>query len=160
MTDVRQWVYNLPVRLDARIERRDEWHYQMQVYQHQIDGQIEGEENVKNRILREQEYRSVLENTVFSLCPSGSGPNSIRLWESLGMGCIPVILADQLRLMGDASLWTAAAVMIPENQQSVNELPGILSEIRINKNLLDNKRMAVYELWNKYIKNGYDYINA
>ena len=33
-------------------------------------------------------------NSKFSLCPSGSGPNSIRFWESLSFGTIPVLLSD------------------------------------------------------------------
>ena len=34
----------------------------------------------------------------FSLCPGGSGPNTIRLWESLSFGSIPVILANDHKL--------------------------------------------------------------
>ena len=31
---------------------------------------------------------------VFSLCPEGAGPNTLRVWESLAVGAIPVILVD------------------------------------------------------------------
>ena len=31
-------------------------------------------------------------------CQNGSGPNSIRLWESMACGAIPVILSDMLDL--------------------------------------------------------------
>ena len=40
----------------------------------------------------------LLLNSKYTLCPSGSGPNSIRLWESLACGSIPIILSDTLDL--------------------------------------------------------------
>lgn len=36
-------------------------------------------------------YNTALMKSTFGLCPSGSGPNSIRLSECLAVGCIPVI---------------------------------------------------------------------
>jgi hypothetical protein len=45
----------------------------------------------------------------FTLCPSGSGPNYIRLWESLACGCIPVLLADTLDLPNH-KLWDESIV--------------------------------------------------
>ena len=43
-------------------------------------------------------YNKILLSSRYSLCPSGSGPNSIRFWESLACGSIPVLLADTLDL--------------------------------------------------------------
>jgi hypothetical protein len=43
-------------------------------------------------------YNDILIKSRYSLCPSGSGPNSIRFWESLAVGSIPVLLADTLDL--------------------------------------------------------------
>lgn len=37
------------------------------------------------------EYISVLENTKISLCPRGSGPSTLRLFESMSVGSIPII---------------------------------------------------------------------
>ena len=34
-------------------------------------------------------YANTLQRNVFALCPSGSGPNAIRLWEALGYGAHP-----------------------------------------------------------------------
>jgi len=42
----------------------------------------------------EDEYKHVLASSKFSMCPSGSGANSIRLWESLSYGSVPILLAD------------------------------------------------------------------
>jgi hypothetical protein len=43
-------------------------------------------------------YINIMRNSVFSLCPSGSGPNSIRLWEALAFKCQPLVLSDGLDL--------------------------------------------------------------
>jgi len=29
------------------------------------------------------------------LCPEGAGPNTLRLWESMAVGAIPVVFADE-----------------------------------------------------------------
>jgi hypothetical protein len=56
-------------------------------------------------------WRTLLDS-VFSRCPSGSGPNSILLWESLGFRCIPVLLADTLQLSGEPGEWEEAIVRL------------------------------------------------
>ncbi len=74
-------------------------------------------------------YASNLQRSVFALCPSGSGPNSIRLWEALCFGAIPVILADHLWLPGNAELWQQAALFVPETEEAVAALPGRLEAL-------------------------------
>ena len=70
------------------IVERDEWHYQGMVYRN------DSNTNTNNEI----EYKNILAESIFSLCPSGTGPSSIRIWESMSYGSIPVILADTLIL--------------------------------------------------------------
>ena len=41
-----------------------------------------------------QRYNNILSDSIFSLCPEGTGPNTIRLWESMAIGVIPVIFSD------------------------------------------------------------------
>ena len=43
-------------------------------------------------------YNTLLLTSRYTLSPSGSGPNSIRFWEALGVGSIPILLADTLEL--------------------------------------------------------------
>jgi hypothetical protein len=69
-------------------------------------------------------YNKILLSSKFSLCPSGSGPSSIRFWESLGAGTIPVILSDSMDLPSH-ELWNQTVVRIPEKQ--VNNIYSILS---------------------------------
>ena len=47
------------------------------------------------------------------MCPSGSGPNSIRFWESLAVGSIPVLLSDSLELPKH-KLWDDVIIRIKE----------------------------------------------
>ena len=73
---------------NCKIKRRNEWHYDCIVY----EGKSDTNQN------NEKEYSDNLVESKFSLCPSGSGPNSIRIWESMSYGSIPIILADSLVL--------------------------------------------------------------
>ena len=82
-------------RADVRFELAQEWFYEKLVYDHQLHG-LAVEDNSLNHLLdRTQEYNEILSDSVFSLCPEGSGPNTIRVWESLAAGSIPVIYSDQ-----------------------------------------------------------------
>ena len=78
---------------DILIEIKNKWHFEDIVYKKQIN-----EESIITDFCKDDEYRNLLINSTFSLCPSGSGPNSIRLWESLSVGSIPIILSDHLEL--------------------------------------------------------------
>jgi hypothetical protein len=89
MSDIRVKIFDIFSKyLDCFVKKRDKWHYIDMVY---------GKSNTTDTKL-EEEYKLNLADTIFSLCPSGSGPNSIRIWESMSFGCIPVILADTLDL--------------------------------------------------------------
>lgn len=74
------------------IEVSDLWHFNRVVYNFQVLN------NNKDRdAIEKQEvvaYNQLLSNSSFSLCPCGAGPNTLRLWESLGVGAIPVVLSD------------------------------------------------------------------
>lgn len=40
------------------------------------------------------EYKNVLERSRFSLCPRGSSPSSVRFWESMAAGSIPILISN------------------------------------------------------------------
>ncbi|WP_169517111.1 exostosin domain-containing protein [Azohydromonas australica] len=149
LSKARQWIFELPSRPNAHTLRRHEWHYQGPVYREQIHGDTEPDEAKVARQLKEQEYRQILEKSIFSLCPSGSGPNSIRLWESLGLGAIPVILSDRLALPGEYSEWRAAAVFVRESRTGVEGIPKLLSELCNSSDAIDRLRVAGRAIWLK-----------
>ncbi|HCE1506881.1 TPA: exostosin family protein [Vibrio parahaemolyticus] len=94
LSEARKRIFDLPKRDDAIVIERSEWHFEQDVYRNQLLGESEGEVKQRVRYQHEQEYIKVMEDTVFCLCPSGSGPNSIRLWEAIEFGCIPVVISD------------------------------------------------------------------
>jgi hypothetical protein len=127
----------------------DEWHFNKIVYDYQINEKIKQSENAIDTDLSEK-FKNVLSKSIFSLCPSGTGPNSIRLWESIGFGAIPVIMSDNLKLSGDYDLWQQAAVFCKEDRESILALPKILSSICVDSALMKQKREAMSKIWNLY----------
>lgn len=94
ISDVREKIFNLPARPDVFIKRRNKWHYEDIVYKSQINDEILSDEAIISVKKNSIEYASVMRETVFSLCPSGAGVNTIRLWESICYQCIPIVLSD------------------------------------------------------------------
>ena len=82
------------------------------------------------------------------LCPSGSGPNSIRLWEALATGAIPIILSDTLDLPKH-ELWKNAVLYVKE--KNVEKLGDILSKISPDEE--KNMRKNCLELYNHFRSN-------
>jgi hypothetical protein len=83
---------------EVLVDITNEWHFQKDVYERQIKEKALSSSDQAEKSERESSYKLLLSQSFFSLCPSGSGPNSIRLWESIGFGSIPVLLADGLSL--------------------------------------------------------------
>lgn len=112
LTDVRAIIFEDAGRYDdVLIVKRDSWHFQRAVYEQQVaskkpeDAQLAAEEKMR------EEYLESLRDSTFTLCPSGSGPNSIRIFESLSVASIPIILTRELALPGDQRLWEAACIV-------------------------------------------------
>ena len=155
LTPVRDWLLDLPPRPDAQLERRSEWHYQQEVYREQVHREVP--DQARHALLAEEAtaYVATLQTSCFALCPSGSSPNSIRLWESLGYGAIPVILSDQLQLPGPAQLWHAAALVVPETRAAVTALPSQLEALASDPQRLLAMQQAGQQLWRSYGLNGF-----
>ncbi|SOC06871.1 exostosin domain-containing protein [Rhodobacter maris] len=147
-THILEQLHNHPRGL---IIGRDTWHYNKVVYELQIrpGATTTAAEDLVNKSHSDQ-FRISLAQSVFSLCPSGSGPNSIRLWESLGAGAIPVILADTYAPPGDPALWKAAAVFCAETREAIAALPARLEEIAADPERLRAMRHAGAQLWLLY----------
>ena len=151
LTDVRSWILGqLADRPGGLVKGRDDWHYTKIVYHHQI-WQATGDRN--DQLVDDAaaaEFRDALCSSVFALCPSGSGPNSIRLWEALEAGAIPVILSDDLALPGDPRLWAESAIFCAETPDSVAALPDRLAAIARNDAILYRMRSAGQQLRDLY----------
>jgi hypothetical protein len=151
ISDVRTLIFrHLESHPRGFIRKRAAWHFKADVYDKQIFASGQAQQEAQGVSAEALEFREAMSRSIFSLCPSGTGPNSIRLWESLGAGAIPVIMADTLALPGDPALWQEAAVFCPENEEAIRELPERLAGMAEDNDLLERKRLAMRQLWLKY----------
>ena len=99
LTDIRLRIFNLTKkkRQNCMIINTGDWHFNCDVYGggQDITGKLNEDEK---HIIKTKIYNDILLDSRYALAPSGSGPNSIRFWEALGAGSIPVLLADTLEL--------------------------------------------------------------
>jgi len=125
LTDIRQKLFDMKHPSNTVIKNSGIWHFDKDVYfgEQGIEGKLNEDETHK---LKTKIYNEALLRSNFSLSPSGSGPNSIRLWESLACGSIPVLLADTLDLP-EHELWYDAIVKVKERDSG--KVPEILSAI-------------------------------
>lgn len=94
-------------------------------------------------------YRSEIARSVFCLCPLGWAPWSPRLVESVELGCVPVIIADDIRLPFQSTIkWDEISLTVAE--RDVNKLESVLDHVAktnltaIQRNLWDPvKRRAL-----------------
>lgn len=122
LTDIRPRIFKMNHPKDCYVNCIGKWHYENVVYSNKQNKEKELNETTTHKDNTEI-YNNLLLNSRYSLCPSGSGPNSIRLWESLATGSIPIILADTLDLPTH-TLWDEAVIRVPE--RDVEKIPNIL----------------------------------
>jgi hypothetical protein len=150
LTRVRETIFEkLGEHPRGMVRRRKEWHFRRTVYR----SQIIGEQETIGQYLEEKqaaEYVDMLRQSIFSLCPSGSGPNTLRLWESLALGAIPVVLSDTWLPPGEEALWQRAVVLCPETAEAVEALPAKLEKIASNPAEMQACLAAIDELWRRY----------
>jgi hypothetical protein len=131
----------------GKVVERGEWHYQKSVYEGQV---LSSGGAAAAGGDAEAEFREILDQSVFTLCPSGSGPNTIRLWEAMVNGSIPVILADSWAAPGDAALWQAATLRLPETPAAIATLPHRLSALAADEARMAAMRNALDQLCRRY----------
>ena len=114
LSDIRERIFDTDAPDDVYIENTGGWHFNSLVYTEKQnfkkDLNLTPEHENKT-----DKYNKVLINSRFSLCPSGTGPSSIRFWESLAVGSIPVLLSDTLELPKH-KLWDEAILRVEESK--------------------------------------------
>jgi hypothetical protein len=92
----------------------DSWFLNKIVYDHQIRNKTY---DLKEVEVGSQKYNKILSDSVFSLCPEGTGPNTIRLWESMSVGSIPVLFEnDWARPIIPDMDWKDVSITIKNNE--------------------------------------------
>jgi len=132
----------------SSIIKTGDWHFNKLVYS--AKQSIKKELNIDQRhIDNTNKYNKLMLCSDFSLCPSGSGPNSIRFWESLGAGSIPVLLSDTLELPKHG-LWDKAIIKI--NESEINTLNDVLESFSTEE--VKERRKNCLEIYN-HLKNNF-----
>ncbi len=75
-------------------------------------------------------FRSVMRSSNFALCPRGTGPGTIRFWEALSFGTIPIVIANGWKLPDAIYEWDDVIVRIPESENEIIKLPEIIHAIK------------------------------
>ena len=149
LTDIRLRIFNLnkKKRQDCMIRNTGDWHFNCDVYGggQDINGKLNEDER---HLIKTKIYNDILLNSRYALAPSGSGPNSIRFWEALGAGAIPVLLADTLELPKH-ELWDKAIVRIKESE--LDNIDGILDDISVEEE--KERRENCLKLYRYFINN-------
>ncbi|KAL5709899.1 putative glucuronoxylan glucuronosyltransferase irx7 [Ranunculus cassubicifolius] len=75
-------------------------------------------------------YQTEMARSVFCLCPLGWAPWSPRLVESVALGCVPVIIADGIRLPFSTTIsWPNISLTVEE--KDVGQLADILEHVAV-----------------------------
>ena len=95
-----------------------------------------------------EEYKNILSRSRFSLCPRGFNAGSIRFWESLQAGAIPVIISDD-GLLPDGFNWSQCVINIKE--KDIDAIPSVIANIPVEQESL--MRIACLEAYQMFSGN-------
>ena len=115
-------------RPNVMVEVGEEWHFNRVVYQEQVAHKALAAEDTAAMAESARRYNAVLSDSVFSLCPEGAGPNTLRLWESMAVGSIPVVVAPDWIAPTDAGVDMRESCIMVERDQ-VAQLDDILGRL-------------------------------
>ncbi|WP_164919517.1 exostosin domain-containing protein [Hansschlegelia zhihuaiae] len=155
LSDVRTFIIEeLKGRPQSLVIDRSIWHYNKIVY----DGQVLARAAVSDKLVdasASAEFREVMGLTKFALCPSGTGPNSLRLWEAIASGVIPVVMAETYLPPCDEALWSRAVVICGEDRDSVRSLPDRLVKLASDEGGIRRRLHAGQILRQRYGRNNF-----
>ncbi len=100
-SEIRKKIINLKHPENTFVKKLEEWHFNDSIYVNQLNiiKKNTNEDDIfSKKNVRETEYKKIMEQSIYSLCPLGIGPNSIRLWESFAYNSIPISISDNLWL--------------------------------------------------------------
>lgn len=112
---------------DIRVELTNEWFLQSAV-----SSQLTG---AAQEINYDQVYRynSILGASKFSLCPDGSGPNTIRLWESIFLGVVPVLFDREYKfptlILDNNKVFDWSSAVVYYDSKNLEDLKSFLLSI-------------------------------
>lgn len=102
-----------------------------------------GDEN-KERHQFWSHYADSLAAAPFALCPRGRGPGSVRLFEAMQMGRVPVIISDEW-VYPDRVEWRAFSITVPE--RNISHIPGILDQYHQHADAMGLRARQEWEIY-------------
>ncbi len=124
---VREKLFHIKHPPNCTMIRRNDWHFS------------------SNSSAEKNQYKNVLSRSRFSLCPRGTSPNSMRFWESLQAGAIPILISDALKLP-EVIDWNTCIIRVAE--KDVNQIPSILQKIPLDEEIKMRKRcLEIYKFF-------------
>lgn len=137
LTNIREKISLLPKSDNIYINVNNEFYYNKYIYDNTIE---------KHIIDTSDSYIMLLQNSKYTLCPSGTGVNSIRFFEALSYGSVPILLADTIKMIDYIDIsWTDYIVVMDEND--IYNIDIILEK----EEVYYNKRKAnCIELFNRW----------
>ncbi|WP_133468408.1 exostosin domain-containing protein [Paraglaciecola marina] len=91
-------------RQDLFVDLGNEWHFNKVVYEEQVLSREVEAHHIDEHHQKTFRYNTILSDSKFSLCPIGAGPNTLRFWESIAVGSIPVIFSTDLAILNENSI--------------------------------------------------------
>jgi hypothetical protein len=134
LCDARLRLRALADEPDIRIDvTTDRWHFEGVVYGHQVRNEaLDAHYAVGDDVRR---YNEWLSDSVFALCPAGAGPNTLRLWEALAVGAIPVLIGPEPALPRGGTMrpvdWDA--IVLRCDADRLGELPARLRAVPLEE---------------------------
>lgn len=140
-------------RDDVLVDLGNEWHFNKVVYEEQVLSKEIEAHHIDEHHQKTFRYNTILSDSVFSLCPIGAGPNTLRFWESIAVGSIPVLFDDDLsvfherkigqNLLSNCVVWKSQSMVnLFEHLKSFNKLTitemsnNLLTEYRKIENIV------------------------
>ncbi len=121
LSDVRGHIFALRGTTDKlRIVQRGDWHFQRAVYEEQMLGIEPDDSIIDHENTYKRQYLNAILASEFTLCPTGIGPNTTRIFETLALGVIPIVLTTSLHLPGDEYLWEQACVIRDDSKSGLD----------------------------------------
>jgi len=103
------------------------------------------------------DYHSLLSHSTFALVPPGWGLHTMRLLESMSVGCIPVIIADGWVLPFHEVLdWSQFSIRVPEAEWDT--IPALLR--MVPPPLIEEMQRKVVHVYNTYFRSKRDVLNV
>ncbi len=91
-----------------------------------------------------RKYVELISKSKFVLCPRGLGTSSFRLYETMIIGRVPVIISDEF-VLPEGPDWLSFSIRIDE--KNIGSIPGILKENEYRFKEMGLKARSEWEKW-------------